>query len=1512
MNTGPFCGFTPFIKWSAGCLLLSTLRWSLPAQAQVVPADTRTQVTRQDSRFVIEGGARSQDGLNQFHSFEQLNLFAQQTAEFLAAPSIQNIFSRVTSGQPSMIDGQLQVSGSQASLFLLNPAGVLFGPQARLNLAGDFAATAAAGIGFGSGWLSATGDPDYLYLTGAPQAFALQAAGEIVNLGALSVAEGRSVLLLGGAVGNAGTISAPGGQITLAAISQGLVRISQAGQLLALEVAPAPLLAELSSEAASVPLASLLTERLAHATDLIVTPDGQTQLVGAGRLAPGRAVVTNQLSVASETGGEIAVLGERVSLAAATLQALGERGGGRIYIGGDYQGQGDRPNATYTAVDRQSVLNANADLQGNGGQIIVWADRATQFSGLATASGGRDSGDGGLIELSGKNSLRFDGSFEVGAAQGRAGSVLFDPDTIEIVDGPGVGLGDLLLPEIPADTLVGGTFTVHETTLEQWSGEANLLFQANQDIIVRDMGGDATLSFQPGSGTITFVADADGNGSGNFLMEQADDRIATAGRSLTVSANTIFLGSLDTRGPGGAGAASFTAPVGTRIDGSAQAGALTFRGNALDFTGGDGSISGTSLEIVPFTAERNINLGGDLNVAGSLNLVRFDLAALAPGFSQIRVGRADSTGTITISDNITQSGIAPIADPLLITGAAGLVGPDIATDWQLTAAGRGQLTNISASAIAFEKVEALTGGAGDDRFALQESSIFQIEGGAGRNTLVAEEGANRWVITDRDAGRLNDAVTFTGIQNLTGGSQLDEVEFTSDRAAISDRFAGADGALVVTGDEINVGSLSGTGPLTLQPKTPEQSIQLGGIDRGQADTLELSTAELSALQDGFSQITIGRSDGRGAVTVVDDLTFSDPLTLQAPVGAGTIRTGSFDLIGQAEAGFTLLADGPIQVADIETQGRAVAIAANGPITAADITTRGPRAGNITLSAAGDIQMGRLNAEGSPVSGTVNIVTAGLLRATETFTAASGQLASLSTAGGSGGTITIQHGGNGQVPFEIGDSTLQGTAAAIVSPTAALSGPQRFLRSFQLSNISLLTQAPPAPEPPMAPPPSRPALPPPPSENAELAEILLTSTDSNAELHAALETAMADRFRAHLGLQVGTLAVSLEQTQRTLNQAAAKIGMNPAIVYVYFAAEQGVTSPEQPEDLLEVLLITGSGQTVRKSVGVTRAQVEAVATQFQQQMTNPFSGAKQYLSPAQQLYDWFIRPIENNLQRQSIQNLSFVLDAGLRSLPMAALHSGERFLVEDYSLGLLPTFSLTSFGLDNAFYDNIQNARVLAMGTSEFTQGSRLPAVSAEISLVSEEIWRGDGYLNESFTLENLKAQRQKNQFGILHLASHASFEPGSTSNSYIQLWDEKLRLDQMRDLGLDASEIALVVLSACHTAIGNPEAEFGFAGFAVHAGSQSALASLWAVSDEGALGLIATFYQQLQHQSARSEALRQAQLAMLNGDVRIEQGQLYGLGGQPIARLSALENSGAWDFQHPVYWSAYTMIGSPW
>lgn len=496
------------------CFFLALLAgWGFPlvvsaavTAQSIVPGDDTGTIVRPNGsqQTLIQGG--KQAGNNLFHQFQRFDVSAGQSANFSINPTVGNIFSRVTGGQASLINGTLQVSGGNANLFLLNPAGVIFGQSARLDLPGSFVATTAEALEFDrSRWLTSN-TINYAGLTGAVTGYGWLSPtpGSVINAGNLAVQPGQSVMLSGGTVVNTGTISAPAGNVTIAAVpGEKVLRVSQTNQILSLDL---PLVGDRELQALPKPpkpesLPELLAGRdAAEATGLTIVDD-KVQL--ASSAAP-IALASNQSIISGAIAGNaIDITGERIDLQAADIQASQPQGGGTMRIGGDYQGQGDMPRAQQVQIDGDSRLQADATIAGNGGKIIVWSDGHTQFAGEATARGKGIDGNGGLVETSGKQTLDVSGArVNASAPQGEAGEWLLDPTDINIANGgAGVptagtfdpattGAASVIAPGTIAAALDGGT-NVTITTAGGTGGNGDITLSNS---INQSGGGSATLT----------------------------------------------------------------------------------------------------------------------------------------------------------------------------------------------------------------------------------------------------------------------------------------------------------------------------------------------------------------------------------------------------------------------------------------------------------------------------------------------------------------------------------------------------------------------------------------------------------------------------------------------------------------------------------------------------------------------------------------------------------------------------------------------------------------------------------------------------------------------------------------------------------------------------------------------------------------------------------------------------------------------------------------------------------
>jgi filamentous hemagglutinin family protein len=1727
---------------------------TLHAQGIAPAADgTGTIITPDGNQLNIQGGSLSQDGSNLFHSFQQFGLQEGQIANFISQPSIHNILGRVVGGDPSIINGLIQVTGGNSNLYLLNPAGIVFGAQASLNVPSDFIATTATGIGFSEkNWFNAVGGNDYPSLIGTPSQFAFDSAqpGSLINAGNLTVSPGQHLTLLGGTVINTGQLTAPSGTITLAAVpGESWVRISQTGHLLSLEIeAPRNQDGQLLS-ITPLNLPTLLTGVPASLeTGLSVSPTGTVQLSHSGTTLPtdsGSAITSGTLDTSSPltqggepagVGGSINIFGNKVGVISGNLNASGTHGGGTVRIGGDFQGLGTVPNASRTFISADSIIQADALLQGNGGRVIAWADQLTGFSGQVSARGGANSGNGGFVEISGKQDLAFQGQVNVGATQGVSGTILFDPTNITIVP---TGANDNQLnanvpnANDPAGAIFAGDggevdFTLSAGVLAAQTG--NILLEATNNITIAP---SLSLNFASPGGAITFKADADNNQVGSFAMDQTQS-ITAVGRNVTISGASVTAGTIATFTNDGAGNPggniNITATNGNvnavslRADSQPPTGSSGNGGNITVNASGLINITGT-IEADSQTPRNSTASPGNganviLNAGKGIAADVIDTRSQTNGFG-LRTGNAGNIslttteGDITTNllflpalvDNVNGIGDAGNAGNLTINAPQGNIRVNTPFEGIVTQSLGGAISGnagnagaialnaggdisisgavgINASAQSNQGSSGnganvtLSAGSGNISFSgstintssdSQSAGNISLTGNVTLNqptvTLDATGPASSGNITFNDsldgttAGAQNlildsgnGTITFNGIGqrvplgsltlNSTGMIQLageytflngyrfnNPVTLIGDTTINTPRFLIFNSTLAAGANDLTLNAngidflqaVSGTGNLMLQPFTPDRAIVLGGAVDNSSSTLDLIARDLAALQPGFNSITIGSASGSGAIILAGNTTFNAPVILRSPVGNGSINTSGFTLTGTNNATISLLANQEITTGNIINPGRAITLTSlfgnintsagtlnssssitqggnitlksdNGvittgnlnasgltdggnitlnaqtQITAGQINTSGAfgQGGNIILEPSGAIQVSSINAQGGTQGGSVDITTESVFRATSTFKAANGELVSISTLGGNrGGDITIRHGGGGIIPFDVGNATLNGTVGTLTSGEFTIAPLASFPFTYTQGNIRIISVNPPAvlptppavlPTPPTAVPtptptvstpsltPVQPPSTPPTSKQtinpigqlpvqAELEKLPLLPSGNLGALQ--IDQSLSDEFAEGLGL-AQTRPVTLSQARNLLRQVESATGIKPALIYAVFVPstitpvpttdranrstggeaiesnlfrsltpDANVSAASLQQDRLELILITAQGNPIRRSVNVTRAEVAQMTQEFRSQVSDR-TNRSGFLVPAQQMYRWLTAPLEEDLQQRKIKNLVYIMDTGLRSIPLAALHDGQNFILERYSVGLMPSLSLT-----DTRYVNVKNTSVLAMGASQFVGQSSLPAVPVELSTIVGKLWSGKSYLNDSFTLENLKSARQEASYGIIHLATHAEFKISNPTKSYIQFWNSQLHLDQLRKLALKKPPVELLVLSACRTALGDEQIELGFAGLAAQAGVKSVLGSLWYVSDQGTLGLMAEFYNQLKQAPIKAEALRQTQLAMLKGEVRLQEGKLMtSTGSFPLPpTLAPVGNS---EFSHPYYWSAFTMIGNPW
>ena len=278
------------------------------------------------------------------------------------------------------------------------------------------------------------------------------------------------------------------------------------------------------------------------------------------------------------------------------------------------------------------------------------------------------------------------------------------------------------------------------------------------------------------------------------------------------------------------------------------------------------------------------------------------------------------------------------------------------------------------------------------------------------------------------------------------------------------------------------------------------------------------------------------------------------------------------------------------------------------------------------------------------------------------------------------------------------------------------------------------------------------------------------------------------------------------------------------------------------------------------VPVDAAHLTRVVRSFRQALQEGAEGRS--LRHAQSLYDWLIRPLEPDLTAAAMTTVVFVPDGALRTIPMAALHDGQRFLIEKYAVALTPGLDLT-----DPQPLTRHNVQALAAGVTEAVQGfTALPHVADELTAL-QRLYPGTMLLNQQFRLSQMEQALRRTSFDIVHIASHGQFT-SEVSQSFLLTFDDKLTMDDLGKfvgrLRFRQEPLALLTLSACETALGDDRAALGLAGIAIKAGARSAVATLWRVQDEAAALLVTEFYRQLTDSTvSRAVALQRAQLKLL-------------------------------------------------
>jgi len=410
---------------------------------------------------------------------------------------------------------------------------------------------------------------------------------------------------------------------------------------------------------------------------------------------------------------------------------------------------------------------------------------------------------------------------------------------------------------------------------------------------------------------------------------------------------------------------------------------------------------------------------------------------------------------------------------------------------------------------------------------------------------------------------------------------------------------------------------------------------------------------------------------------------------------------------------------------------------------------------------------------------------------------------------------------------------------------------------------------------------------------------------DAQVTEFVETIRANRARDDIFQNPDNISGDAEE----LLSAYAAEGQNAVLVYPFVL-----------EDKLWLVWAARGGAIGSIDVDVSQGELASTVQRLGELLTSRNSlNLNELQSTSQQLYDWIIKPLESELEANDIDHLIFVNDRVTRYIPMAALHDGERYLIERYTLSTVLAPALTEMG-DRL--SNIDQSQVLGLGVSQAVADfNPLPAVSEELDGIIRidatdpvGVYPGQVFLNGDFTLDSLKANVRNHR--VLHMATHAAFVPGRAEESFILLGNgEQLRISDIEAMERRLGNLHLVVLSACQTALGGPAGDgteiAGISSYFLETGrAESVIASLWSVNDSSTSLLMQRFYELLATgELTKVEALRQAQLSLLYDEDTETRLSAVRTGARPTLR-DGVELPPDIGYQHPYHWAPFILIGN--
>ncbi|MCC6533052.1 MAG: filamentous hemagglutinin N-terminal domain-containing protein [Burkholderiales bacterium] len=593
--------------------------------------------------------------------WQGFSIGAGETTRFVQQNAASAVLNRVIGADPSSILGALQSNGR---VFLVNPNGIIFGNGALIDTAGLVASTLNI---MNADFLSGK-----LRFGETPGAKSISNAGEI-----RTPAGGRVLLISPEGVTNSGIIHTPKGEVILAA-GKSVELTDSANPEVRIELsAPegqAVNLGKIVAEAGKIGIyGGIVANRGRASADSAVVGENGKIVLRASRDASldaasvtsasgpsggvievnagGTTLVAGQVAASGSEakGGEVRLLGERVGVAnGASVDVSGERGGGTVLVGGDLQGTNPAVrNAQTTYVGAGARIAADALTSGDGGKVIVWADDSTRSYGAISARGGARSGDGGLVETSGKRALDVRRGPDVRAPGGRNGTWLLDPNDLEVVAGSefndAINSGAPFFAPLADSSRIG----VNLINAQLDFGSNVLLTTTSRGDTAGTQAGNITIS-APIVKRAETVLGGPFIGTTSLTLQAHNDIVIGAGGSITSTGDPLSVSLVANSDNAGGGAVSVGGAIITRGGSFSASGA----GVALNAPVNTMNAQGTFGSSVQLTSTGAANVaaavtGGFFSASGQTGV-----GISAPIASTSSVQASSAAGAITVAANI--------------------------------------------------------------------------------------------------------------------------------------------------------------------------------------------------------------------------------------------------------------------------------------------------------------------------------------------------------------------------------------------------------------------------------------------------------------------------------------------------------------------------------------------------------------------------------------------------------------------------------------------------------------------------------------------------------------------------------------------------------------------------------------------------------------------------------------------------------------------------------------------